>query len=319
MKVLNDKELYSLEQFFTCSQEELLKALTVFLKKRYKKVISTPNYIIAVGDIPVALVAHLDTVFHYGQRDIYYDRVKNVIWSPDGLGADDRAGVYGIIQILKSKLCPTIIFTTEEERGAIGASTLTKDFAVAPTDLKYIIELDRQGYNDCVFYDCDNSAFEKYVEGFGFNTAMGTFSDISIICPAWQIAGVNLSVGYRNEHSCSEILMIDVLYDTINKIIKMLKQADNADIFKYIPVSEHNWLSRYLKAYNQGDLVRCEGCNTRCSEYELYPVEMTDISGEAYLCGNCLAGASWCLKCGHPFLLDHIDYQYICKKCKEKE
>lgn len=60
------------------------------------------------------------------------------MWSPQGLGADDRAGIFAIIQIIKSGLRPHIILTTDEEVGGVGADLLSKNgnpFA----DLRYII------------------------------------------------------------------------------------------------------------------------------------------------------------------------------------
>ena len=40
---------------------------------------------------------------------------KNVMISPDGLGADDRAGVFMIMNIVKAGFRPHVIFTTDEE------------------------------------------------------------------------------------------------------------------------------------------------------------------------------------------------------------
>ena len=48
-------------------------------------------------------------------------------------------------------------------------------------DMKYIIQLDRRGTSDCVFYNCANEAFIEYVEKFGFIENFGSFSDISEI------------------------------------------------------------------------------------------------------------------------------------------
>ena len=128
MKILKATEVKSIEQFFQLKQENLLKIMDKYLKTKYKKVYSTKEYIFAVGNIPVALVAHLDTVFPTPPTNIFYDRVKNVMWSPDGLGADDRAGIYSIVQLLKRGHRPSIILTTDEEKGALGASAIVRDF-----------------------------------------------------------------------------------------------------------------------------------------------------------------------------------------------
>ena len=85
------------------------------------------NFLLAGGNIPVALVSHLDTVHRKSNRDcMFVDERKGVAWSPNGLGADDRAGVFAIIQLVKAGFRPHIIFTHGEESGGTGACALTK-------------------------------------------------------------------------------------------------------------------------------------------------------------------------------------------------
>ena len=216
------KEDYELFKIIVqSSQTKLQKILYKILKRHYKNIINTSDYIIAQGDIPVALVAHMDTVFKLPPEQIYFDRQQGVLWSPDGLGADDRAGVFlilKIVQVMKKNRKPTIIFTTDEEYGCVGAYQLTLNMPQAPWDLKYIIELDRRGQIDCVFYDDINEKFAEYVETFGFKTDWGTLSDISIICPTWGISGVNLSVGYEDEHQEIKTINIKWTYATYKKV-----------------------------------------------------------------------------------------------------
>ena len=91
MKSLNEKDYKLFQSLVGLSQEGMRKTLSKYLATRYPKdnVITTKEFIYAVGDIPIALVAHMDTVFKTPPEDIYYDKEKNVMWSPDGLGADD--------------------------------------------------------------------------------------------------------------------------------------------------------------------------------------------------------------------------------------
>lgn len=353
MKVLKQNEVKSIEQFFQLRQESLLKIMAKYLKSKYETVLFTPDYIVAVGDIPVALVAHLDTVFTAPPENIFYDRVKNVMWSPDGLGADDRAGVYAIVQLIKRGYRPTVIFTTDEEKGALGAEKLIKDHPEPVVGLKYIIQLDRRGSNDCVFYDCENPLFEEYVETFDFVTTFGSFSDISVICPAWKVAGVNLSIGYVDEHSYSELLYVGNMLSTINKVEKMLKDVDNiAEPYEYIPASYTKYYSsKYGLAYGYSDydyydddygwdpsygvsktmwkswhtpkdLMTCHGCGEKDYDYNLFPTKTT-AGGTIFLCSDCIAKTNnlgWCKVCGEPYLAKEGDKVVdICYDCLAKE
>lgn len=325
-----------------------------YLKTVYPKVKYTKEYIFAEGEIPIALVAHLDTVFVEPPKNIYYDERKGVIWSPDGLGADDRAGVFAILKIIKHGLRPHIIFTTDEEKGGIGSSQLTMVYKSHPFNkLKYIIQLDRRGVNDCVFYECDNKKFTKYIESFGFVEEIGSFSDISILCPAWKVAGVNLSIGYEDEHSISETLHVNAMLATIKTVINMLRVAENAPSFKFIPAK---WYEKFyysekktkngknniydLLAYDDAeydeyyygdygyslltDDVVCDKCGGTFFEYETIPVERKDHTLK-YICPDCLSieEVGWCRICGEAYEIDyeHLDDNlcYTCKADLEKK
>ena len=333
----SDYELFEL--IVKSSQTKLKKMLYKVLKRHYKHIINTSNYIIAQGDIPVALVAHMDTVFKLPPKDIYFDRKKGVLWSPDGLGADDRAGVFLILKILSNvpkHRKPTIIFTTDEERGCIGSSKLVKDMPKAPWDLKYLIQLDRCGQNDCVFYDDMNVNFEFYVEKFDFITTWGSFSDISVICPEWGISGVNLSVGYEDEHSEVETLHIEYTYRTFERVLCMLDDIDNADHFKFKPYdykgNSANWWNyksrlgyyndwfeddddRDFSGYSYSDKVFCKSCGKKVSK--IYAIKAKDDYGNwGYYCDECMPNkVKWCERCGDPFVSSLYNNSKTCCEC----
>lgn len=322
MKVLTKNDYTLFESIVKVRQENLKKAMTNFLKKRYKNVTATKDYVFAEGNIPVTLVAHLDTVFFTLPKEIFYDTQKNVIWSPQGLGADDRAGVFAIVKIIQSGLRPHIIFTTDEEKGGLGAAKLVKDYPTPFAEMKYIIELDRQGSIDCVFYDCFNEDFIDYIESFGFKEDFGTFSDISEICPSWGIAGVNLSIGYKNEHSLGEYLSISALYATIGKVIKILNDIHNIDTFIYIQHPDiPYWWSRYPgDSYQRVKSQKCYRCGNWFLEWELIPVHALDEKSMHCYCPDCIGDkVNWCVQCGEAFEVESKNnLDNICRNCKKK-
>lgn len=330
MQILKPNEVKCLEQICALRQNELIKVMKKYLEKYYTSIISTSNYIIAIGDIPVGLVAHMDTVFPNPPKELYYDQKKNVMWSPIGAGFDDRAGIYAIIRLLKKGYKPSIILTTDEERGGLGADKLVTDKAEAPTDLKYLIELDRCGAKDCVFYDCNNPEFDTYIESFGFEMALGTFSDIGIICPAWGIAGVNLSIGYECEHSTSEHLFVHDMLATIAKVEQMLKDADNIEAFEYIPfenyVYSYQWDPSYGISKEEWDswmnrTQQCAYCHYEDVEFNMIPVKLKDY-GTIFLCPECAAShdfVHWCPSCGEAYIdMRYIGEDRLCEDCEAK-
>lgn len=231
-----------LKNLMSMKEDALHKVLHNYLRKKYKKVIIYDDFLIAEGDIPIGLVAHLDTVHKNLPTHFFYDQKENVLWSPQGLGADDRAGVYAIIKIIESGYRPHIIFCKKEEVGGKGAQALIEKFSDCPFKyLKFLIELDRSGKNDCVFYECSNEDFTKFIESFGFKEDLGSFSDISIIAPAWRVAAVNLSIGYYFEHSKAEFLKIKELERTIEKVKNILNDEKNTLYYEYVPKIYYNF------------------------------------------------------------------------------
>lgn len=320
LKSLSKNEIKTLEQICSLSQTNVKKLMSRFLRTKYSSVFETKDFICAQGDIPIALVAHMDTVFKNLPEDFFYDSSKNVMWSPQGAGFDDRAGIYAIMKIVQSGFKPHIILTTDEEIGAIGASALI-EYDIPFKDVRYLIQLDRRGANDCVFYDCDNDEFTNYIEKFGFVTAYGSFSDISVICPEWKIAGVNLSVGYMNEHTNTEVLYVGHLVNTIEKVKQMLSEKDIPSFEYREDPHAHDWEKYYRKwlAGTSGTWVQCHKCKEYFQEVEAIPAELSR-GAITYFCPDCVINSvEWCADCGTAFVRQKGDYERIkCYTC-EKE
>lgn len=308
-------------------------------------VICDDEFIIAKGDIPVALVAHCDTVFTYPPKDIFYDKEANVMWSPQGLGADDRAGIYAIIQILNDELKPHIIITTGEESGCIGSGKIVGKMTNHPfDDLKFMVQLDRRGFKDSVFYQCDNIDFENFVNNFGFETNYGSLSDISVLAPVWGVAAVNFSVGYMDEHSKEERLYVDALFNTIDKVEALLRhvreEKDKIETFKYIPFTSYNTnrcYSNYLD-YDDDDywwngknnIKVCEFCSCEpVAEEDLIDI-FYDTNKAFSMCTNCYSKfykeIGWCSKCYRAWYVQDKDERkdaytnmaWVCPDCRKK-
>lgn len=298
MKRISDDDFKLFTGLVKLTQNDLHQKLYKFLKRYYKKenIINTEDYLIGIGDVPIGLVAHMDTVFDSPPEHIYYDDRKWTFWSPEGLGADDRAGIFIILKVLMSGVLPTVIFTTNEELGGLGASQLIEDYPEAPAELKYLVQLDRRHNKDAVFYDCKNEDFIEYIENYGFIYEDGIFSDISIICPIWNIAGVNLSVGYLNEHTYIETLDMAAALNTFKQVLAMIDNSFSAKSFDF---GERDLYHKNFSwsVYN----VRCDGCRKLFFDYEMVPVETK--GGTKYYCPDCTVDkVDWCDICNKPYL-----------------
>lgn len=217
----------NIENILRLNQEDLLNFNYIELIKRgyeNKDIIFTEDYLYAKGNIPILLVAHCDIVHKTIPEIIVNDKKQRILWSPTGIGGDDRCGVYAILKICE-KLKPYVLFTTDEEIGGIGVKQFVEEIDKIPVN--FIIEIDRKGNEEVVFYQCDNKEFQNYIISFGFKKEYGSYSDVSTLSVSYDIAGCNVSAGYYNQHTTTEHIYMDHLENTINKVIQILKDTAN--------------------------------------------------------------------------------------------
>lgn len=215
MNKLKNKEF---EKILKMKQVDLKSYLESQLESAGYDPVSKDGFLFAKGSYPVLLVAHMDTVHKECVAKINYN--GTIMSSPQGIGGDDRCGVFAILQLIKDYHC-SVLFTEDEEIGCVGAEKFVQ--SGINIEINYIIEIDRRGTNDCVFYSCENPKFNEFIESTGyFKTQWGSLSDISIIAPALGVAAVNLSSGYFNEHTLMETINMESLLTIIEEIKKIL-------------------------------------------------------------------------------------------------
>lgn len=234
--------MIKLEDVLKPTQQELYDRISKTYAGRISRL--KGGFVLVQGEAPVMLVAHLDTVHHEPVKQICKTQDGNILMSPQGIGGDDRCGVYALQKVYESAIVkPWLLFTCDEETGCVGAGKFVDRYQRGKLPkmdgLKMIIEIDRKGQRDAVFYSCDNPEFEKYVTGKGFKTAQGSFSDISEIAPVVGVAAVNLSSGYYNAHQTHEYINRRHLNFTVRKVLEMVEDSVRADFPKY----------EYIEAY----------------------------------------------------------------------
>lgn len=299
------------------TEGQLLRTLYRILPKYYdkEKVIATNDYIYVVGDTPVALLAHLDTVHDLPPTSFYHDPERGVIWTPEGLGADDRAGVFAILMLIKAGYRPSIIFLTQEEVGGDGAKRFVRDYPKPLTELNFLVELDRRGINDAVYYNCGNADFERFISSFGFVTELGIFSDICVIAPAWDIAAVNLSIGYFDEHSFHERLEYRKMFDTIEKVKKILENCGTQH-YDFQEVLYDIFAPRTANGK-----AKCDNCDDWFPQDAMTLALREEDQSIFKLCPECTSRhVSFCSECGAAFVdIYHREKRNKCLRCMKEQ
>lgn len=241
----NTKRNKRFEKICRMTQKELKEYLRNALIIRGREVIEDTGFIYSKGNFPVLICAHMDTVHKELPSEIIYDKGK--ISSPQGIGGDDRCGIYMCMEILREIDCH-VAFFEDEEIGGVGSDKFCRTEIARNIDVNYIIELDRSGENDAVFYSQYNPQFENFITETYWKTQYGTFTDICNICPEIGVAGVNLSCGYYRQHTKNEYVVLKEMKRNIKEVINLIKRGDNT-VYYYDEIiidkkyDTYNWYS----------------------------------------------------------------------------
>jgi hypothetical protein len=180
----------------------------------------------------VVLVAHGDTfwdsrgVFEASpSRETCFEDGKFLSMSAEhGIGADDRAGC-AILWLLRH-MGHSLLITDGEEQGQVGAKWLMADnpdiAEEINSDHQFMVQFDRRQSRDFKCYGVGTDEFRSYVSDMTgyFEPNRTSYTDIVTLCR--RIAGVNLSIGYYNEHTDHEILVYKEWEHTLNLAARWL-------------------------------------------------------------------------------------------------
>ncbi len=184
----------------------------------------------------VLLVAHADTYwdheYGYDPGPTHKTKIEDgnilAVNEEFGLGADDRAGC-AMLWLLKD-LGHSLLVTNGEEHGQHGSSWLmsdNKDIADEINhDHQFVVQLDRRNSADYKCYDVGTHEFRSYVaDKTGYTEPdRRSSTDIKTLCR--EVAGVNLSVGYHNEHGNQEHLNIAEWEHTLNLCCRWMTERE---------------------------------------------------------------------------------------------
>lgn len=182
----------------------------------------------------VLLVAHADTYWdsYYcdNENDPQLVSQRNGIIKNEngGLGADDRAGC-AIVFLLKD-IGHSILITSGEEHGRKGSNWLMNKNPDIADEInlnhQFVVQFDRRNGTDFKCYSVGTEEFRDYVKkSTGYSEPdRSSYTDIVTICR--DVCGVNLSIGYYNEHSKEEYLAIGEWENTLNISREWLSQNE---------------------------------------------------------------------------------------------
>ena len=250
------------EEFCYLTQKGVKEYMKSYLTSKKYDVIDEDGFLYAKGDVPVLLVAHMDTVHKELCTKII--KSKDVLYSPQGIGGDDRCGVFIIANIVKNHHC-SVVLLEDEEIGTVGAKKFAQTEYIKNLGVNFMIEFDRKGRDDAVFYTCDNKDFTKHVlDNTGYKQQVGSFTDISVLMPVSKLCGVNLSCGYYNPHTTNEYVVYTEMFETIAAAEELIT-AECEKPFEYVAKTYGGYSGgRQYNSYGYG-------YSRDCYDYDPYP------------------------------------------------
>ncbi len=189
---------------------------------------NTGNLFITKGEAETypCLAAHLDQVQRYRSQDFRAVETHDIIfgYSPsnrrqEGLGADDKNGIWIALKCLKKYDAVKTAFFIGEEIGCLGSEAADLSFF---DDCRFVIEPDRRGFGDIITkisrkHICSEEFLnDMQPEKYGYEAAEGLMTDVEALRDnGLGISCVNISCGYYEPHTDYEFTVKEDLLNCL--------------------------------------------------------------------------------------------------------
>lgn len=197
------------------------------------------NHLLTIGDDPSVLwSSHTDSVHSTdGIQEVRYEHSERLLLLPPGspsncLGSDCAAGVWIMMEMIKAKVPGLYVFHAAEEIGCVGSRAIAKKTPHILSNIEAAIAFDRRDVASVITHQgqrCCSDAFGRSLaaqlpgtyklDPTGILTDTKMYTDLIPECS-------NISVGYYNEHTKSEILDVKHLFSLRDHMVKI-----NPDLF----------------------------------------------------------------------------------------
>lgn len=202
------------------------------------------------------VVAHLDQVQKNHSHDFKAVETEDIIFgyspskrSKEGLGADDKNGIWIALKCLEEFDCIKVAFFVGEEVGCVGSGRCDISWF---GDCRYIIEPDRRGAHDLITNISGRICsveFENAIDGalFGYVPTAGMMTDVLELGERGVgLSCINLSCGYYEPHTDDEYTVKIDLINCLNFVRHIIRNVTDVYPYEY----SYSYRSVYSSYYN---------------------------------------------------------------------
>lgn len=190
-----------------------------------------------IADTYPCVAAHLDEIHDPCEREIVIEDDKiftvNRLWNRVGCGADDKNGLWVIINLLHSEpILKVALFVQEEHTGDIpgcrGARACDLSFF---SDVKFVLECDRKGCSDVVYIGkgetllCEREFIpQNLLDYYGYEMVRGGKTDVvELKMRGLTVPVCNISCGYYDAHKNCEYSKFSELQNCLSFVRDILQ------------------------------------------------------------------------------------------------
>lgn len=174
------------------------------------------NLYVTKGDASTypCICAHLDQVQDAHSKDFKVIKQDDIIFAysakskaQQGLGADDKNGIWIALELLGELDVLKCAFFVGEEIGCVGSSEADMEFF---KDVRYCIQPDRRNGDDLITNISGSICSEDFLAAidyakFGYKETTGLMTDVEELCEQGiGVSCINISCGYYNPHTDHE-------------------------------------------------------------------------------------------------------------------
>lgn len=226
------------------------------------------------------IVAHLDQVQREHSKDFKAIETEDIIfgYSPknrkrEGLGADDKNGIWIALKCLEKYECIKVAFFVSEEIGCVGSRGADLSFF---EDTRFVIEPDRRGYEDLItdisFTSLCSNEFLKDTgfERFGYKEKSGMMTDVLELKErGLGVSCINLSCGYYEPHTHEEFTVKKDLLNCLRLVEHIIENCQSV-------YPHENLDSEYYVMDTETEIWDILSCDPNLSVEDLYEMYHTN-------------------------------------------
>lgn len=227
------------------------------------------------------IVAHLDQVQREHSKDFKAIETEDIIfgYSPrnrrkEGLGADDKNGIWVALKCLEKYECIKVVFFVSEEIGCIGSRNADMNFF---EDTRFVIEPDRRGYEDLItdisFTSLCSNEFLRDIgfERFGYKEEPGMMTDVLELKErALGVSCINLSCGYYEPHSDEEFTVKKDLLNCLRLVEHIIENCQSVYPHETLDSGYYNGYYGMDAETEIWDILSCDPNLSVEDLYEMY-------------------------------------------------